>query len=127
ELVRGLSPRSEPAPATPRAGRHDGLSTRRRAWPPHRAPARGRAPDHLHGMSSMKDRPALVQLTRRRFLEAGAVSAVASVLPGCGDPPPARVLPFVERPREPTPGASRLHATAALRARRAVGLPAGRR
>ena len=73
----------------------------------------------------MKDRP-LVQLTRRRFLEAGAVTAVASVLPGCGAPPPEDIVPFVERPLELTPGVSRFYATAALRAGLAVGLLASR-
>ena len=75
----------------------------------------------------MKDHPALVPLTRRRFLEAGAISAVASVLPGCGDPPPERIVPFVERPLELTPGVSRFYATAALRAGVAVGLLAASR
>ena len=75
----------------------------------------------------MKDHPALVPLTRRRFLEAGAISAVASVLPGCGDPPPERIVPFVERPLELTPGVSRYYATAALRAGVAVGLRAASR
>lgn len=75
------------------------------------------------------DRPdlSLDRLTRRRFLGAGALSAVASVLPGCGDPPPEYIVPYVERPLEVTPGVSRYYATAALRDGIAIGILAASR
>lgn len=73
-------------------------------------------------MSDERPDLGIERLTRRRFLEAGALSAVASVLPGCGDAPPEHIVPYVERPLEVTPGVSRYYATAALRAGVAVGV-----
>src|SRR5690606_19628252 len=125
ELVRRLSSRSGTSSEAAGAGRRDGRRARPGARPSDR-PRAGRASPHpLHGLSSMSDeRPDLgiERLTRRRFLEAGALSAVASVLPGCGDPPPEHIVPYVERPLEVTPGVSRYYATAALRAGVAVGV-----
>ncbi|MFW6085799.1 MAG: 4Fe-4S dicluster domain-containing protein [Myxococcota bacterium] len=61
-------------------------------------------------------------LTRRRFIGTTAAGLAAAALPGCAQPPPEKIVPYVHRPPEVIPGQSMYYATCGMRDGYAIGL-----